>query len=509
MLCKTLLTIFLALAIGHPAWAQAVVPRLPRTPAVRSSPAKTAVPEPPQVSVPVVPAAPALNMPTGPTVPSVRPWVLVPPVPPTEPHMGKGASASAVDSVAYLDDSRQGEEDQDREEAQRDRERDRTEEQHQREQERADGLEELYQGGTEALDDRRWDAAIEKFDQVVKQNGSRADGALYWKAYAQNKLGRRADALGTLAELQKSYPRSRWLNDGKALELEVRQASGQKVVPSGESDEELKLMALNGLMNSDPDRALPLLEKTLLSGSQSRQLKQKALFVLAQSGSARARQILADIARGHSNPDLQRKALEDLALFGGKESRQTLADVYASSSDSEVKRSILHDFMICGEREKLFALAKTEKDPDLRTDAIHQLGVMGGQDELWQLYQRESAVKVKETILHSMFVGGNIQRLTEVARTEPNPELRRAAIHSLGISGQQSGPALVEIYQNDKDRSIRETVLQALFVQGNARALIEVARKETDPRLKKDVVSKLAIMNSKEAADYMLEILNK
>ena len=74
----------------------------------------------------------------------------------------------------------------------------------------------------------------------------------------------------------------------------------------------------------------------------------------------------------------------------------------------------------------------------------------------------------------------NIQRLTEVARTEPNPELRRAAIHSLGISGQQSGPALVAIYQNDKDRSIRETVLQALFVQGNARALIRsLARKLT------------------------------
>ena len=31
--------------------------------------------------------------------------------------------------------------------------------------------------------------------------GNRADGALYWKAYSQNRLGQRAEALTTLAEL--------------------------------------------------------------------------------------------------------------------------------------------------------------------------------------------------------------------------------------------------------------------------------------------------------------------
>jgi hypothetical protein len=41
-----------------------------------------------------------------------------------------------------------------------------------------------------------------------------ADGALYWKAYAENKMGQRADALSTLVELQKSYPKSRCLERG-------------------------------------------------------------------------------------------------------------------------------------------------------------------------------------------------------------------------------------------------------------------------------------------------------
>jgi hypothetical protein len=48
-----------------------------------------------------------------------------------------------------------------------------------------------------------------------------------------------------------------------------------------------------------------------------------------------------------------------------------------------------------------------------------------------------------------------------------------------------------------------------LFVQNNASAMIEIARKETDMNLKKFVVNQLAVMHSKEATDYMMEILNK
>ncbi len=155
----------------------------------------------------------------------------------------------------------------------------------------------LYQRGSKSLDERRWDQAIEAFNEVVRQGGSRRDGALYWKAYAQNKLGQRSEALETLQELSKSFPNSRWSSDAKALEVEVRQAGGQQVPPEGAADEELKLIALNSLVNTDSERAVPMLEK-LLQGNQSPKLKEKALFVLSQSGSPRAREVLAKIARG-------------------------------------------------------------------------------------------------------------------------------------------------------------------------------------------------------------------
>jgi HEAT repeat protein len=368
---------------------------------------------------------------------------------------------------------------------------------------------ELYDRGTEAMDKSRWEKAVEAFGSVASLKGSRADGALYWKAYALNKLTRRADALATLGELQKTYPNSRWMNDAKALELEVRQATGKPVSPESESDEDLKLIALNGLMNSEPERALPILQK-LLQGNQSPRIKEHALFVLSQSASPQAHELLAQIARGKSNPDLQMKAIQSLGVFGSQESRQLLADIYASSSDIEVKRAVLGSFMVGGERDRLLTAAKSEKNPELRKEAIRQLGLTGADSELWQLYQAEPQLEVKEEILRSMFIGGKAERLLDVARNEKEVRLRRAAVQSLGLMGaERTGEALGSLYGTEKDPEVRRAILNAFFIQGNAKALIAIARSEKDMEMKKEVVSKLALMESKEAKDYMLELLSK
>ncbi len=141
-----------------------------------------------------------------------------------------------------------------------------------------------YERGQSNLDANRWEKAVGDFGEVVSRGGARADGALYWKAYALNKLGRRDEALAAIADLRKNYASSRWLDDARALEIEIKQAAGKPVSPESADDEEMKLMALNSILNSDPERALPLLEK-LLHSSQSPKIKERALFVLTQSGS--------------------------------------------------------------------------------------------------------------------------------------------------------------------------------------------------------------------------------
>ena len=259
-------------------------------------------------------------------------------------------------------------------------------------------------------------------------------------------------------------------------------------------------------MQSDPNQALPILEKLLKSNS-SPKLKERAIFVLTQNGSPEARKILSGIARGGSNPDLQQAAIRSMGMMGSDDGRRELASIYASSADKEVKRSILRAFMISGSHEFLLNAAKTEKDPDLRREAIHELGVSDGQEELWQLYQSESSVENKEEILKSMLVGGS-SHLVDVARSEKDPRLRIAAIKSLGIMGENGrGDVLVSIYRSDQDRTVREAIVNALFIQQNGKALVDLARNEQDPQMKKQIVSKLALVHSKESTDYMLEIL--
>ena len=149
----------------------------------------------------------------------------------------------------------------------------------------------LYAQGTAALDKRDWDTAAKTFAQAATLKGERADAALYWRAYALHKSGRRDDALQSIAALRSAYPRSRWMKDAAALDLEIRQASGQAPPVDAEGTDDLKLMALGGLMNADPARALPLI-KQMLARSPTDTVRDRAMFVLAQSGSPEARQVL-------------------------------------------------------------------------------------------------------------------------------------------------------------------------------------------------------------------------
>ncbi len=390
-----------------------------------------------------------------------------------------------------------------------DEKREREQEAREREQEKIERLQELYDDGREDLDEDRYDRAAAKFKQLADMNGPQSDAALYWKAYAENRMGKRDTALATIADFKRRFPQSRWQKDAGALEIEVRQSTGQPGKPADQSDEELKLLVIQGLMNSDSERALPLLEK-VINGSATPKEKSKALFVLAQSGSPQAREILGRIARGQTNPDLQRKAVEYLGIFGGSEARKTLADVYASSSDASVKHAILRSYMIGGDHDRLFAAAKSEKDESLRREAIRQLGLVHGTSELEQLYKTENLPDVRREILQAFFLAGDSGRLVQAAQGEKDPDLRRAAIRNLGlINSDDSGRALQEIYSKETDHSVKAEVLNAYFLQGNAKALVAIARSEKDPELKKTAVSKLSLMNSKEGTDYLMELLQK
>ena len=366
----------------------------------------------------------------------------------------------------------------------------------------------LYADGTRAINEGRWPDAAGLFDRVAKMHGEHAEGALYWKAYAEAKEGQSANALNTCGELRKNYAKSRWLDECGALEIEIRGKSGHPVSPQAEPDENLKLLALNALMQQDQSQAVPIIEK-ILSGNQSEELKSRALFVLAQSDSSQAGQMIGAIARSQSGPDLQVRAIRYLGISGDRYSK-LLQEIYAGSSDVKVKKAVLQAYMTSGAKEPVLAAARGEKDPELRRAAIHQLGAMGARKELEELYGSTSSIDDKEAILQAFGMAGDSDQLIHVATTEGDGKIRERAIRDLGpFGGEKAGAALVQIYSNEKDPELRRAAIRSMFILGDATDLIALARTETDPDMKRQLVEQLSLMRNKEARDYMLEILNK
>jgi thioredoxin-like negative regulator of GroEL len=369
----------------------------------------------------------------------------------------------------------------------------------------------LYSDGTRAINDGHWAQAESIFQNLASQHGARAEAALYWEAYAENKQGNAARALEICAELRQTYPQGNWAKECSALEIEIHGKSDDPVRPQAEQDEELKLLALNSLMQQDEAHALPIIQQ-ILNSDKSEKLKGRALFVLGQDPSPQAQALLGQVASGERNPALQRKAIEMLAVTRGKQAAETLSHIYRQSTNEEVKNTILHTYLVIGTPDPLVEAARHESDPKLVRTAVHTLGAMGAVSQLLTLYHDSSNPEVKAEVINGLIPAGQkgVEALGNIAGSEQNPELRRKAIRNLGAAGGMSvAPALVATYKKNPDPETKKAVAQALFVAGDSHDLVELARAEKDPAVKQALVQQLSIMHNKEATEYMLEILNK
>src|ERR1043166_2288935 len=184
----------------------------------------------------------------------------------------KPAPAPDVDADDDRDDADQDAQDREQEKRDREREardqeqerrdreqekRDREQEKREREQEKIERLQELYEEGREALDEDRYERAESNFAKLAELNGPQTDAALYWKAYAENRLGKRDTAPATIDDFKRRFPQSRWQKDIKALELEVHQSTGRPANPEAQTNDDLLMLALQGIINTDPERAIP------------------------------------------------------------------------------------------------------------------------------------------------------------------------------------------------------------------------------------------------------------
>jgi hypothetical protein len=245
-----------------------------------------------------------------------------------------------------------------------------------------------YAAGTHAMDEHRWQDAIAAFDQVINAHTKQADAAIYWKAYSLNKLGNKPLALATCFQLRSQFTSSTWNKDCDALRIDLNVKVERPERPeapeaperpesaaSRDPQSELKMLAINSLLNQEPARAIPLL-RGILSGNQPPELKKRALFVLAQSKSPEAQSILNDAATGKLDPGLQREAIQSMAIFEGKRANDTLVEVYRTTTDPRIKKSVISALFITQDAPRMVELARNEKNLDLKRSIVSQLAIM-------------------------------------------------------------------------------------------------------------------------------------
>jgi hypothetical protein len=200
-------------------------------------------------------------------------------------------------------------------------------------------------------------------------------------------------------------------------------------------------------------------------------------------------------------------AIQYLGRTGKDANKSTvLFEIYNASPDTNVKRAVLRELASNRDKDHLMQIAKSDKSMEMRQEAIRMLGSSTAGPEMWTLYQSETDPDVKRTILD--YISGSTDRLIEVAKTEKDAKLRRSAIQRLGsVRATPATDALEQIYATEPDHDVKRAIIDAFAGQHNAKALVDVGRKESDLELKKTILRRLVDMKSPDATPFLEEIL--
>jgi HEAT repeat protein len=365
-----------------------------------------------------------------------------------------------------------------------------------------------YQSGLGRMQQRQYEQAIESFNKVIANKAERVDAALYWKGYIEFRLGRSDDALASLAALRRDYPSSRYLGDAKVLEAEVKRTAGRSAAAVASDDDEIKLLAIQGL--SKTGEAVPLLEN-VLAASNSLGVKRRALYVLALSSDPKANEVLMRYARGGGNPDLQVEAIRYLGERSATLNPTQLLEIFSTVEDVRVKIAVIDAFRAKNDKPALIKLAADRQiKDDIRPHLFGRMSGLVTSDDVMSLYRGETDPMMRAQILSSLGNTLSADQLAQIARTDADNRVRQRAIGAIGgRRNEDTSKALVSLYQAQTDRDVRRSVIGMLAGQRNAEALVALAKQETDLDLKRDLVRRISDMASsnKAAQDFLMEQL--
>lgn len=289
---------------------------------------------------------------------------------------------------------------------------------------------------------------------------------------------------------------------------------------------EMKVYALQALMESDPETAIPILENLLKTRTEeSAVLRQQAVFLAARlDDDKRANDLMLDVLANDPDPEVRMHAAHWLARSDDPRAAAALRAA-AESNDPGLQEAAVFAIAQKSGPESAAALRdiarRSDVDPNVRTMAIHGLAQHPSPENtryLVDLFRTlpPGDVEAREAALFALAespdgVSGDFL-FGIVSNPNEDPEIRQMALFAAARSGGIGAAQFGRLYRDSNSREEKEQLMFALTQSEDPAAfdvLLEIARTETDPELKQNAVFWIGRSDDPRAKQLMLEILEQ
>ena len=409
-----------------------------------------------------------------------------------------------------------------------------------------DPTDSLWRAARQALNREDYQVAATLYGDVVRRypKTARAGDALYWAAFSLYKNDNLDRARSLLVTQERQYPKAATLRDAAALLARIQTALAKQGdeeaarwlsghaqpdttraggCPTEDDEEDMRVAALNGLLQMDANNAVPILKKVLARRDAcSAGLRRKAVFIISQKRGSETENLLLDVAQHDPDSEVRQQAVFWLSQVPTDRAVAMLDSILRSTDDAELREKAL--FALSQQHgpragQILRDYAQNANAPsDAREKAIFWLGQQHSSENavfLRGLYAKLADEELKEKVIFSlsqMHDADNNRWLMDIALNEREPiEMRKKALFWAGQTGGDLAQ-LSGLYDRMQNREMKE---QLIFVYSQRHEpaavdrLIQIAKTEQDKELRKRAIFWLGQSHDPRAAQVLLEIINQ
>jgi HEAT repeat protein len=414
-------------------------------------------------------------------------------------------------------------------------------------QDAQDPTDSLWRAARQAFNRGDYTSAANLYGDVARRYPStaRAGDALYWAAFALYKNDDLDRARSLLVTQQRQYSKAATLRDAAALFARIQTALAKQgdedaarwlrdhaqpaestragSCPSEDDEDDMRVAALNGLLQMDASNAVPILKKVLARRDAcSAGLRRKAVFLVSQKHSGETEDLLLDAAQHDPDAEVRQQAVFWLSQVPTDRAVGMLDSILRTTADAELREKAL--FALSQQHSAragqiLRSYAENANAPsEAREKAIFWLGQQHSGENaafLRGLYGKLTDEELKEKVIFSlsqMHEADNTSWLMEIALNERESiEMRKKALFWAGQTGGDLAQ-LSGLYDRMQNREMKEQLIFVYSQRHESAAvdrLIQIAKTEQDKELRKKAIFWLGQSHDPRAAQVLLEIINQ